>query len=77
MLKIGIIPLAWSAFPGSSVSRIYGIFKILEVILGFLTIPTGIIPSSRINSWNSFFPIRIIQILQINSESWINPNWNY
>ena len=44
--------LAWPAFPGNSVSGIFGILRILELILRILIIPIGIIPVPRINSKN-------------------------
>ena len=45
--------LAWPAFPGNSVSGIFGILRILELILRILIIPIGIIPIPGINSQDS------------------------
>ena len=38
---------------GNSVSGIFGILRILEIILRILLIPVGIIPNDRISSKNS------------------------
>ena len=52
IIRIGGI-LAWPAFPGNSVSRIFGINRILEIIPIILIIPIEIVQILRSNSINS------------------------